>query len=72
LFFNKNIYLIYFFTNRLFEFPEFDINVRYAFILNSIFNLAFYSPILPQAAIWIIIGFLGEYWTNKYLLIKKR
>ena len=36
------------------------------------FNLAFYSPILPQASVWIIFGLILEYWMNKYTLLKKR
>ena len=56
----------------LYQDPPFDIAVKYAFILNQIYNLAFYSGILPQASIWVIVGLIFQYWMDKYQLLRKR
>jgi hypothetical protein len=54
----KIIFFFFFLNFRIFEYPEFNIAVRYAGILNQMYNLAFYCPILPQATIWVIISLI--------------
>ena len=52
--------------------PEFDIAVNYAYIMNQIYNLAFYSGILPTATLWVVLGLSLLYWIYKRQLLELR
>lgn len=58
--------------NELYEDPEFEISMRYAVAINTVFSCGFYSPILPIGLIWGILSLLLQYYTSKYSLLRRR
>lgn len=40
----------------LHENPELQISVRYAFLINYMYTMAFYTPILPIVLVWTLLG----------------
>jgi hypothetical protein len=45
---------------------------NYAFILNTMFLTAFYSPLLPIGLVYSMLGLMMHYWVQKYILINRR
>ena len=58
--------------NTIAEPLEFDIALRYAIILNTLFSTAFYAPILPVTLVWGLIAVLLHYWSDKYALLRRK
>lgn len=56
----------------MFENPEFEISQKYAFVLNTMFLTAFYTPLIPLALIYALIGIFLIYWVDKYTLLRRR
>ena len=53
------------------ELPPFEMYKTYALILNTMYMVAFYSPILPLANLWALFNITGLYWMIKVKNIKK-
>jgi hypothetical protein len=45
---------------------------NYAFILNTMFLTAFYSPLLPIGLVYSMLGLMMHYWVQKYILMNRR
>jgi len=58
-------------ANITFEEPEFDLSIKYAGIVKTIYSTAFYAAILPTAIPWCIIALAGQYWTDKFAFLRK-
>lgn len=56
---------IRFFTKRLFEKPDYDMSVRYALILQTMYATAFYAPLIPFGLFFSCIGLTLLYWAEK-------
>lgn len=53
----------------MYEEPEFNIGLRYSWILNTMYMTAFYAPLIPIVLIYTLIGFIFVYWIEKVLLL---
>lgn len=56
--------------NVLFEDPNYNIALRYAYVLNSMFITAFYAPLIPIVLIWTVLGLTFTYFLDKYKLLR--
>jgi hypothetical protein len=58
-------------NQRVFEGVDFDIALKYAGIMSTMFASAFYAPIIPVALVWSIIAMICNYWADKYVLVRR-
>lgn len=56
-----------FIIKRLFEKPDYDMSVRYALILQTMYATAFYAPLIPFGLFFSCIGLTLLYWAEKVL-----
>jgi hypothetical protein len=54
------------------EYPNYNLAKAYGEALQMIFQGAFLAPLLPISILYTIIGMIVFYWTEKYILTKKR
>ena len=59
-------------ANTLMEYPNYNLAKGYGEALQMIFQGAFLAPVLPISLLYSIIGMIIFYWTEKYILLKKR
>ena len=57
--------------NNLYENPEFEIDIRYAQILNLMYTISFYAPIMPVAILYCIMSLISYYWLDKLKIIRR-
>lgn len=60
------------YTKSIYERPGLNISARYAFYLKSMFNLAFYSPLIPFGLFITLFGFIFSYWVDKNTILRHR
>lgn len=58
--------------NKAFENPPFDFATKYAVYTKTITSAAFFAPLCPMAMVWAVIGLIGSYWIDKYLMLRRR
>ena len=54
------------------EYPDYAMGKRYADVMKTMWFTFFYSPVIPMATIWSILGIFLYYITDKYNLIYRR
>ncbi|EGR32359.1 protein kinase domain protein [Ichthyophthirius multifiliis] len=59
-------------ANILMEHPDYAMGKRYADIMKTMWFTFFYSPVIPMATVWSILGVILYYITDKYNLIYRR
>lgn len=58
-------------ANAIFEQPSVDIALNHSSLISTLLSTAFFIPALPSAMIIVIIGLAGNYWMDKYLLLRR-
>ncbi len=54
------------------ENPDYNIGKRYADIMKTMWFTFFYSPVIPFATLFSIIGLILYYWVDKYNILRRR
>lgn len=54
-------------ANRIFQGPNINIHLKYAFILKTLWLTAFFMPAVPAVIAISFVGLLLNYWIQKYL-----
>lgn len=60
------IYILFYY--RLYELPDLLISVRYAFLINFMYTMAFYTSILPIVLFWTLLGLILTYFVDKVII----
>ena len=58
--------------NKLYELPEMEIAVDYAYLIKTMFFTAVYAPVIPLGTLISCFGLIIQYWIDKYSVIRKR
>lgn len=58
--------------NSIFEHPEFDFAIKYAFYIKTLLSGAFFAPIVPAVIPIVTVTIAVGYWIDKYLMLRKR
>ncbi|EGR32765.1 hypothetical protein IMG5_070910 [Ichthyophthirius multifiliis] len=59
-------------ANILMEHPDYAMGKRYADVMKTMWFTFFYSPAIPMATLWSILGIIIYYFADKYNLIYRR
>ena len=58
-------------AHEIFEGTEPDMEIRYGCLVSTILMTAFYAPAMPFVVVLIIIALIINYWTDKYLILRR-
>lgn len=57
--------------NKLYENPRFDFATKYATYTKTLLAAALYAPLVPAILPIVFIGFIGNYWLDKYNMLRR-
>lgn len=58
-------------ANTLYEGTTLMMANRWANTANLILTTIFYFPIIPSVSLFCVLGLIGSYWANKYVLLRR-
>ena len=56
----------------LMEYPRHEIELAYADIIKTIYITVFYAPVCPIGLFLSLIGFMFQYWVEKYTILRRK